>query len=412
MSSFCRNCFYPTSHPLGLSLNAEGICRGCEVHREKHTLDWNHRELLLKKLVNPYRSHSRDRYDCIVPINGGGDSFFLVNYVKHILKLNPLCVIYNSLYMTRVGHRNISTLRKVFNVDIHMHTPSREQVVALTKTTLYHLHSMYWHVHAGTTSLPAKLAVKYHIPLIIWGSHEATEQVGMYKHTDEVEMSRRYRHNHHLMGLEIDDLEKLDPSLKQFNNSVYRYPSYSDLHSNSVRGIYLSNYIPWNQKVQQEQMSERYKYLGCKNETKFIYNTYEYPHCSFYNGVHDWIKYMKHGYNRTLDHLARDLRWGRLNKSEAIQFLASNHYQKPIKNIRIFREFMGMQKNSLDYLLDSIKNNIHFDQDSLESKLYLSIRNQNCAPDKEIKSPHDLYGKIKLSSIINQKPFTLLTGSP
>ena len=123
-TSFCRNCFYPTSHPLGLSLNAEGICRGCEVHREKNILDWNSRALLLKKIVSPYRSNSRNHYDCIVPINGGGDSFFLVNYVKNILNLNPLCVIYNSLYMTRVGHRNVSTLRKAFNVDIHIYPKS------------------------------------------------------------------------------------------------------------------------------------------------------------------------------------------------------------------------------------------------------------------------------------------------
>ena len=382
------------------------------VHQEKYTLDWNLRAQLLDNAVSPYRSNSPDYYDCIVPINGGGDCFFMVNYVKNILKLNPLCVIYNSLYLTRVGHRNLSTLRKMFNVDIHMHTPSREQVVALTKTTLYHLHSMYWHVHAGTTSLPAKLAVKYKIPLIIWGSHEATEQVGMYKHTDEVEMSRRYRHNHHLMGLEIDDLEKLDPSLKQFNNSIYRYPSYSDLQNNSIRGIYLSNYIPWNQKTQQEQMSEHYNYLGCENETKFIYNTYEYPHCAFYNGVHDWIKYMKHGYNRTLDHLVRDLRWGRLTQADAAKYIAISKYQKPVRNIRIFREFMGMKKNSLDYLLESIRNEKHFEQNDNESKLYKAIK--ECKPRELSKTtlPQSIYKKVKTSSITNQRPYTLLTGSP
>ena len=123
-TSFCRSCFYPASHPLGLSLNVDGICRGCMVHQEKYTLDWNLRAQLLDKAVSPYRSNSPDYYDCIVPINGGGDCFFMVNYVKNILKLNPLCVIYNSLYLTRVGHRNLSTLRKMFNVDIHMHTPA------------------------------------------------------------------------------------------------------------------------------------------------------------------------------------------------------------------------------------------------------------------------------------------------
>ena len=212
---------------------------------------------------------------------------------------------------------------------------------------------------------------------------------------------RRYRHNHHLMGLEIDDLEKLDPSLKQFNNSIYRYPSYSDLQNNSIRGIYLSNYIPWNQ-TQQEQMSEHYNYLGCENETKFIYNTYEYPHCAFYNGVHDWIKYMKHGYNRTLDHLVRDLRWGRLTQADAAKYIAISKYQKPVRNIRIFREFMGMQKNSLDYLLESIKNEKHFEQNDNESKLYKGIKSFQTQDSSKKILPQSIYGKVKMSSITNQ----------
>lgn len=413
---FCKSCFYPVSHPLGLSLNEEGICSGCEVHEEKYNLNWTIRAESLMDLVGPYRSNQRKHYDCIIPINGGGDSFYVVHYVKNILKMNPLCVIYNSLYLTRIGHRNLTTLRKIFNVDIHMHTPSRQQVIALTKTTLYHLQSIYWHVHAGTTSLPVKIAIKYNIPLIIWGSHEATEQVGMYKHTDEVEMSRRYRHDHHLMGLEIDDLEKLDPSLKSFNNSIYRYPSYNQILANDVQGIYLSNYVPWNQKTQQELMSKKYNYIGCSNESDFLYNSYEYPHCAFYNGIHDWIKYMKHGYNRTLDYLVRDLRWKRLNQNEAASFLQVYSYQKPKKNIRLFREFMGIKKNSMNYLLDSMKNPLYFDRNSLKSKLFHSIICNHSEVHTENTTLHlkvsDLYTNIKLSSIRDKKPHTLLTGNP
>ena len=32
---FCKRCLYSTDHPLGLTINNDGICSGCEIHEEK-----------------------------------------------------------------------------------------------------------------------------------------------------------------------------------------------------------------------------------------------------------------------------------------------------------------------------------------------------------------------------------------
>ena len=91
----CKRCLYNTNHPLGLVLDADGICSGCRVHEEKDTLDWAERWQRLEDLVKPYRSRDQRTYDCIVPVSGGGDSFFIVHLVKERLGLNPLLVTYN-----------------------------------------------------------------------------------------------------------------------------------------------------------------------------------------------------------------------------------------------------------------------------------------------------------------------------
>ena len=49
---------------------------------------------------------------------------------------------------------------------------------------------MYWHSLAGSTVFPVQISVKYKIPLIIWGAHQGLEQVGMFSHYDDVEMTR------------------------------------------------------------------------------------------------------------------------------------------------------------------------------------------------------------------------------
>ena len=47
----CKRCLYPSSHPLKITFNEEGICFGCIVHEEKDTLDWKYRLLKLADFI-------------------------------------------------------------------------------------------------------------------------------------------------------------------------------------------------------------------------------------------------------------------------------------------------------------------------------------------------------------------------
>ena len=114
----CKRCLYSTNHPLGLVLDEEGICSGCRVHEEKDTLDWEERWQRLEQLVRPYRGRDKSNYDCIVPVTGAGDSFFVLHLVKERLGLKPLLVTYNRYYNTPLGIRNLAQLRRRFDCDI------------------------------------------------------------------------------------------------------------------------------------------------------------------------------------------------------------------------------------------------------------------------------------------------------
>ena len=79
----CNRCLYTSFHPLGIEFNKNGICSGCEIHEEKDKIDWAPRLLKLKKLIKGYKS--KNNYDCIVPVTGGQDSFYILHIVKNIL---------------------------------------------------------------------------------------------------------------------------------------------------------------------------------------------------------------------------------------------------------------------------------------------------------------------------------------
>lgn len=312
----CKICFYPENHPLNIIIDDHGVCSGCKVHKEKFTLNWAERFEKLKGIVDQYRDKTGRNYDCIVPISGAQDSFFVIHTVKKNLGLNPLLVSYNKHHNTEIGIRNLAKIRTLLDCDFLQEVINPETIKRINRETFQKIGSIYWHVLAGQTVFPVQVAVKFNIPLIIWGMHQGVDQVGMYSHTDEVEMTRHYRKEHDLMGIEAEDLIGGIESLTEKDLANYRYPSDRDLARVGVRGIYLNNYIPWDPKIQHEKMLEIYGYETFDQARTF--DRYYNVDCIHYSGTHDYIKYLKWGYSKIVDHCCREIRHHRLSPAKAI----------------------------------------------------------------------------------------------
>ena len=338
---YCVRCLYPETHPLGLVLDEDGVCSGCRVHEEKDELDWNERFARLEKLVAPYRSTSGLRYDCIVPISGGRDSYFVVDTVVRRLGLNPLLVSYNRHYNTAIGHRNIAYLRTVFDCDYLQQTLSPETVRAICRATLDLKGSFHWHAIAGQTVWPVQCAVRFRVPLIIWGAHQGIDQVGMFSHLDEVEMSRWYRKNHDLMGLEPEDIVDRGDGLSEREIAPLFYPDDPDLSAVGVRGIYLNNYIRWDTKAQHEMTIAEYG-----EETATLprtFDRYNNVDCVHFAGVHDAIKVAKHGYGLARDHASREIRLKRLSRADGLA-LVDEYEGKAAPDEAALLSWLGMDR--------------------------------------------------------------------
>jgi len=351
---FCKRCLYSTSHPLGLTLDEEGICSGCRVHEEKDELDWTDRWEKLERIVKPYKSIDGSNYDCIIPVTGGQDSYYIVHMVKVRLGLNPLLVSYNKYFNTPLGIRNLANLRIKFNCDILYQNVNPLSVKKLTKSTLRRFGSIYWPILAGQTVFPVQTAVRYKIPLIIWGAHQGLEQVGMFSHEHEVEMSRRYRKDHDLMGFEADDFLSIFDTLREEDIWQYRYPDDRDLNEVSVRGIYLGNYVRWDPKAQHEQMMQEYDYKTASFNRTF--DCYDFVDCFNYMDLHDVLKLYKHGFSKVTDHASREIRFGRLNREQALA-LVKKHETEPLKYVELFQKWLGVTPKALQFLIDQHRNN-------------------------------------------------------
>ena len=355
----CKRCLYSTSHPLGLTLDDEGICSGCRIHEEKDNLDWQARWEMLEKLVQPYRSKNPFNYDCIVPVTGANDSYYIVHTVKNKLKLNPLLVTYNKYFNTPLGIRNLANLRICLNCDILIQNVNPISVRNITRSTLRRFGSMYWPCLAGQTVFPVQTAIRYKVPLIIWGAHQGLEQVGMFSHQHEVEMTRRYRKDHDLLGYEADDLLSLFDTLREEDIWQYRYPDDSALNCVGVRGIYLGNYVRWDPLAQHQEMVSTYNYQGSSFSRSF--DTYDHTDCWNFLDLHDVIKYYKHGYSKVTDHACREIRHGRLTREQGAA-LVRHHSNQSAEHNDLFCDWLGVTRGGLQFMLDQHRNPLHWKQ--------------------------------------------------
>lgn len=349
----CKRCLYTTRHPLGLTLDDSGICSGCRIHEEKDTLDWARRWKILEEQVAPYRVASGKTYDCIVPVTGANDSYYIVHLVKERLGLNPLLVAYNKYYNTPLGVRNLANLRIRFNCDILVQNVNPLSVRRITRSTLREFGSIYWHCLAGHSVFPVQTAVRYGIPLIIWGAHQGLEQVGMFSHLHEVEMTRRYRKDHDLVGREADDLLLTFDDLNEDDIWQFRYPDDADLHRVGVRGIYLGNYVRWDPKAQHEKMVVTHGYGSARFARTF--DTYDHVDCYNYMGLHDQLKLYKHGYGKVTDHACREIRHGRLSRERAQALVRRCAFREP-PHVGLFCSWLGIDPRSLRFILDRHRN--------------------------------------------------------
>ena len=349
----CARCLYPENHPLNIIFDDDGVCSGCRIHEEKDILDWESRSKKLQTILNEYRNHSGNNYDCIIPVSGARDSYFIVHTIKYVYGMNPLLVSYNKQYNTEVGIRNLAYLKTIFSCDIMTLTVNPDTVKKITRATMRKFGSIYWHCIAGQTVFPVQMAVKLKIPLIIWGAHQGVDQVGMFSHLNEVEMTRKYRKEHDLMGFEAEDLIDEADNIKESDIVQYLYPDDKEIERVGVRGIYLNNYIRWDSKAQHELMIEKYGYESFPQNGTF--DTYNDVDCFNYSDVHDYIKFLKIGYGKVTDHASREIRLRRMTRAAGKQ-LIERYANHPVKNLHLFLDWLGITENAFHYIIDQFRN--------------------------------------------------------
>tara|TARA_A100001011_G_C14302643_1_gene841573 strand:- start:2179 stop:3321 length:1143 start_codon:yes stop_codon:yes gene_type:complete len=325
---FCNNCLLPDTKP-DLVFDSNGVCNACINFFNRKNINFNERKKNLISILNKYRSKDNTNWDCIIPISGGKDSTY---QVLRILKLgyNPLCVVATTCHLTEIGRSNIENVKSL-GVDVIEFTNNRIMRKKLNKYCLEQIGDISWPEHVSIFTIPVTVAVKYKIPLIVWGECSQNEYGGPASSSDNNILDRKWLEEFGgLIGLRVSDITEL-ANIDSKDIISFNYPSDEEIEEVGVTGIFLGYYIPWC-GLTNNIISQAFNFITYSNNVEGSIVNYENLD-NYQTIIHDYFKYLKFGFDRSTDIASSLIRRGIITREDAILIVKENAGKFPKKSL-------------------------------------------------------------------------------
>lgn len=344
---YCVRCCMPETNE-GVKFDEMGVCQACQAAEQKIRINWVEREKELRNLLESYRAKAGKNYDCIVPISGGKDSTFQLYVLTQVYGMKPLAVTFSHNWFTETGKYNLQNALEKFNVDHIMFTINRSMVNRLAKASLYHIGDACWHCHSGVGAFPMQVAVRFNIPLLIWGESIA-EDSGRATYRDPV--IRFDRDYFTKVSAKKYAEEMVSDEISAKDLYPFELPSVEDIERVGVVGIHLGDYIFWDDERQMEFVRDNFGWR--EDRVEGTYKGYKSVECKM-AGVHDYMKFVKRGFGRGTDHASQDVRAGLLTRAEGFE-LAKKHDQERPGALDMYCEITGISEQEVIQTLKSLR---------------------------------------------------------
>jgi N-acetyl sugar amidotransferase len=321
-----------------ISFDEQGVCATCQQIEYKHEkIDWKERRKEFEEILEQHRG--KGAYDCIIPFSGGKDSTYTAWSLIREFNLKPLIVSFDHGFYRPKMLQDTERVVKKLGGDFLRFKSDWQVVKKLMKESLIRKGDIMWHSHCGIYAFPMHVAVKFKIPLIIWGE-PTSEYVSYYSYEENEQVDEKRFNRVVNLGINAEDMVgMLDDSVTLRDLEPYTYPKLKDLRDIGYRSICQGTYIPWDTKKQSEIIRDELGWTGDQVEgIPFERYWYEKVEDGF-QGVQDYLKWLKRGWSR-MTHLASiDIRNGRMTREEGMAMI---------------EKYEGFRPASLDVFLKAI----------------------------------------------------------
>lgn len=344
---YCRTCILPHTRP-NIAFDEQGNCN-CARSSEKNRIDWPDREKLFREVVTHARNRSSG-YDCVIPVSGGKDSTWQVIKCMEY-GLRPLAVTWRPPGRTAIGQKNLDNLIRlgVDHIDYSI-SPAVEKKFTYISFVKYGTTAIP--MHMALFSIPLRIAVRFGIPLVIWGENSAFEYGGSEDQRRGFRLDaawlKRYGVTH---GTTARDW--VGPDLSEGDLTPYLMPSDEEMQNAGVLAVFLGYYFRWDPEESLRVATAR----GFARAEAPRTGTYDYADIDDdFISLHHWLKWYKFGFTRSYDNLSLEIRNGRLTRDEAVSVIRRRGDETPRKDIEKFCAWLGISEAHFFEIAERFRN--------------------------------------------------------
>lgn len=346
---FCRKCTMSNQRPR-IIFDKEGICSACRYAEYKQTkIDWSLREKELKELCDRFRKSNE--YDVIVPSSGGKDSSYVAHQLKYKYGMNPLTVTWAPHIYTDIGWKNFQSAIHKGGLDNILGSPDGITHRKLTKLAFEILGDPFQPFIYGQTNFPLQIAVKYKIPLVMYGENGEVEYGGDMKNAFSPTRDYRVDHKkHYFSGISPEDLIHYGISEKD----IFRYsaPTVEELDALGVEIHFLGYYKKWIPQEHYYYCVEHTGFMANSERNEGTYSKYALLDDKL-DGFHYYLAFIKFGIGRATSDTAHEIRDGHITREEGVRLVRKFDGEFPKKYFKEFLEYCDITEDYFWEVIDS-----------------------------------------------------------
>lgn len=367
---FCKKCVLsnqrPSSYPEfrhtrdrktpTLHIDEEGICDACRYGVRKEQIDWKVREEQLHQLLDKYRRNDGG-YDCIVPGSGGKDSVYAAHLLKYKYGMHPLTVTWPPIMYTDYGYRNFRNWIEIGGFDNITFNQNGRAMKLLTRLSIENLLHPFQTFILGQKNLAPKMAIKYQLPLVFYGEHEA-EYGNPIAETatslrDKSYFAMKDLNEVYLGGVPVPEL--IDRYGLSLNEITPFFPAdYRDLEKSNIEVHYLGYYVKWTPQEAYYYSVEHTGFQARPFRTEGTYSKYNSIDDKI-DDLHYFTTHIKFGLGRATYDASQEIRNKHITREEGIALVRRFDGEVPHRYLKEVMDFIGMDVDHFFKLCDQAR---------------------------------------------------------
>ena len=368
---FCRKCTISNQRPR-INFDEHGVCSGCNFAEYKRSkIDWKVREAELEELCNKHRKGNGE-YDVIVPCSGGKDGSFVAHQLKYNYGMNPLAVTWAPLKASAIGRQNLDAfIASGFNHILG--TPNPQVTKNLTHLSFKHLGDPFQPFIYGQTNFPLHMAVKYNVPLIMYGENGEVEYGGDMKNAFRPTREIQDHDGHYFSGLppEFWSVHGVSP----VDLYPFMAPKFEEIKKNKTEIHFFGYYKFWDPQENYYYCNENTGFSANTERTEGTYSKYASLDDEI-DGFHYYLAYIKFGIGRATQDAAHEIRDGKITRDEGVALVQRFDHEFPRKYNQEFLDFCSITDEEVQEVIDSWRSDHIWHKENGEWKLRHAVWNE------------------------------------